>query len=125
MASSAFKAEAEDRLRNLELPPGYSWRWSGRFAEWDRAKTRLVQLGALTVVLIALLLWLQSHRLETVVLTLITLAPACSGRPMAELGPGTQVVRGPRGGAPTGPCGPRCGDGAPAPPPCIVMPEHK
>ena len=38
-----------------------------------------MQLGALTVVLIALLLWLQSHRLETVVLTLITLAPACSG----------------------------------------------
>ncbi|MGD1989270.1 MAG: efflux RND transporter permease subunit, partial [Pseudomonadales bacterium] len=37
------------------------------------------QLSALTVVLIALLLWLQSHRLETVVLTLVTLAPACSG----------------------------------------------
>ncbi|MFZ8915240.1 MAG: efflux RND transporter permease subunit, partial [Pseudomonadales bacterium] len=79
MATSAFKTQAEDRLRNLDLPPGYSWRWSGRFAEWDRAKARLLQLGALTVVLIALLLWLQSHRLETVVLTLVTLAPACSG----------------------------------------------
>jgi len=79
MGVSAFKEQAEARLSDLALPPGYSWRWSGRFAEWDRAKARLLQLGGVTILLIALLLWLQSHRLQTVLLTLVTLPPACSG----------------------------------------------
>ncbi len=65
--------------RRLELPTGYSLRWSGQFESLERARNRLALIVPLTLGLICLLLYLSSRRLSDTFLVLGTLPFALVG----------------------------------------------
>lgn len=65
--------------RDLDLPPGYSLRWSGQYEFMERAQARLTMIVPLTLVLIVLLLFLNFRRLMPVMLILGTLPLALTG----------------------------------------------
>ncbi len=57
----------------LQIPPGYSIKWSGQYEYMVRAKERLSLLGPLTVLIIALLLYANFRRPQEVLILLGTL----------------------------------------------------
>ncbi len=65
--------------RSVDLPPGYSIAWAGQFEYLERVHDRLVIIGPLTVVIIALMLWLTFHRLGEVLIVLASLPVALAG----------------------------------------------
>jgi Cu(I)/Ag(I) efflux system membrane protein CusA/SilA len=65
--------------QGLALPVGYSLTWSGQYAYMERAKTKLQYVVPLTVLLIALLLYLSFRQLMEVALIMATLPLAMVG----------------------------------------------
>jgi Cu(I)/Ag(I) efflux system membrane protein CusA/SilA len=58
----SYVADARRTLaRDLKLPPGYTLSLAGTFEAWERTVPRLIVAGALTLVLIVLLLYLSSQ----------------------------------------------------------------
>ena len=57
----------------VKLPPGYSLTWSGDYEHWQRAKERLWLVIPLTVLIIAMLLYLNFRGLMAVFIILATL----------------------------------------------------
>ena len=65
--------------RALELPAGYSISWSGQYEYMLRAKEKLTYVVPLTLVIIALLLFLNFQRFAEVAVILLTLPLALVG----------------------------------------------
>ena len=63
----------------LELPPGYSLHWSGQYEYMLRAKEKLNYVLPLTLVIIALLLFMNFRRLSEVIILMGTLPFALMG----------------------------------------------
>tara|TARA_R110001606_G_scaffold128011_9_gene262457 strand:+ start:123 stop:3284 length:3162 start_codon:yes stop_codon:yes gene_type:complete len=63
----------------LDLPPGYSIRWSGQYEFMERAKAKLAVVVPVTLVIIVLLLFLNFRRLIPVLLIIGTLPLALVG----------------------------------------------
>lgn len=63
----------------LQLPPGYSLHWGGQHEYLQRAAERLALIVPLTVLLIALLLYIHSRNVGEVMLILLSLPIALSG----------------------------------------------
>ncbi|NNL03956.1 MAG: efflux RND transporter permease subunit [Xanthomonadales bacterium] len=72
---AARKAVAE----NVELPPGYSLRWSGQYEYMERAKQRLLVVVPLTLVTIILLLFINFRSMAEVLIIMGTLPTALIG----------------------------------------------
>jgi Cu(I)/Ag(I) efflux system membrane protein CusA/SilA len=76
----SYVAEAQRVVADaIELPPGYSLRWSGQYEYMVRAKERLSIVGPLTLAVIVLLLYLSFRRLPEVAIILGTLPLALVG----------------------------------------------
>jgi len=76
----SYVAEAQRVVADaIELPPGYSLRWSGQYEYMVRAKERLSVVGPLTFAVIVLLLYLSFQRLPEVAIILGTLPLALIG----------------------------------------------
>jgi Cu(I)/Ag(I) efflux system membrane protein CusA/SilA len=63
----------------VKLPPGYALAWSGQFEYLERVRDRLDVVAPLTVVLIALMLWLTFRRGAEVLIVLTSLPVALAG----------------------------------------------
>ncbi|MFP4182129.1 MAG: efflux RND transporter permease subunit, partial [Thiohalospira sp.] len=63
----------------VELPPGYSLDWAGQYQNMERARSHLLVVGPLVLVLIALLLYLNFRAAGEVLLILATLPLALVG----------------------------------------------
>jgi len=63
----------------VELPPGYSLRWSGQYEYWQRALTKLRVVVPFTFAIIVLLLYLNFRRFGDVLLILGCLPFALTG----------------------------------------------
>ncbi|WP_417468783.1 efflux RND transporter permease subunit [Maricaulis sp.] len=75
-----YVAEAQRTLADqLDLPPGYSIRWSGQYEFMERAKAKLAVVVPVTLVIIVLLLFLNFRRLIPVLLIIGTLPLALVG----------------------------------------------
>jgi Cu(I)/Ag(I) efflux system membrane protein CusA/SilA len=59
--------------RHVELPPGYSIKWSGRYEYMERAQERLALVVPLTLLIIFLLLYLHFKNLTEVFIVLLTI----------------------------------------------------
>jgi Cu(I)/Ag(I) efflux system membrane protein CusA/SilA len=57
---------------NIELPPGYSIRWSGRYEYMERAAERLMLVLPLTLAIIFFLLYVHFRNLTEVLIVLLT-----------------------------------------------------
>jgi Cu(I)/Ag(I) efflux system membrane protein CusA/SilA len=76
----SYVAEAQRAVTDsIELPPGYSLRWSGQYEYMVRAKEKLSVVGPLTVAIIVLLLYLSFRRFAEVAIILGTLPLALIG----------------------------------------------
>ena len=76
----SYVAEAQRAVADaVELPPGYSLRWSGQYEYMLRAKERLSIVGPLTLAIIVLLLYVSFRRLAEVAIILGTLPLALVG----------------------------------------------
>ena len=76
----SYVAEAKQKVtRELDLPAGYSIAWSGQYEFMERAKERLLLVGPLTIVIIAVLLFIYFRRIGDVILILGTLPMALVG----------------------------------------------
>jgi len=75
-----YVADAQRTLSDqLDLPPGYSIRWSGQYEFMERAKAKLAVVVPVTLVIIVLLLFLNFRRLIPVLLIIGTLPLALVG----------------------------------------------
>lgn len=75
-----YVAEAQRTLADqLDLPPGYSIRWSGQYEFMERAKAKLAVVVPVTLIIIVLLLFLNFRRLIPVLLIIGTLPLALVG----------------------------------------------
>ena len=63
----------------VKLQPGYAIAWSGQFEYLERVRDRLEVVAPLTVVLIALMLWLTFGRTAEVLMVLTSLPVALAG----------------------------------------------
>lgn len=76
----SYVADARAAIeRELDLPAGYSLRWSGQYEFMERAQARLTMIVPLTLALIVLLLFLNFRRMLPVLLILGTLPLALTG----------------------------------------------
>ncbi len=76
----SYVAEARARVaEKVELPPGYSLRWSGQFEYMERAAERLSLVGPVTIGIIVLLLFMAFRHLSEVLMILWTLPLALVG----------------------------------------------
>jgi Cu(I)/Ag(I) efflux system membrane protein CusA/SilA len=76
----SYVAEARRAVtEEVNLPPGYSLTWSGRYEYMQRARERLMLVVPLTVVVIVMLLYLSFRHLMEVVILLGTLPLALVG----------------------------------------------
>ncbi|MEE9451438.1 MAG: efflux RND transporter permease subunit [Gammaproteobacteria bacterium] len=76
----SYIKEAQQLVRdNLKLPTGYALNWSGQYEYMERAKERLTMLLPLTLVIIALLLYLCFNRFTEVIIIMGTLPLALVG----------------------------------------------
>src|SRR3546814_18150371 len=75
-----YVAEAKETVaRAVTLPPGYSLAWSGQFEYLERVQARMRVIAPLTVVLIALMLWLTFGRASDVLIVMASLPVALAG----------------------------------------------
>jgi len=58
---------------NIDLPPGYSMRWSGRYEYMERAQERLMLVLPLTLLIIFFLLYVHFRSLTEVLIVLLTI----------------------------------------------------
>ncbi len=76
----SYVAEAQRRVaEELEMPAGYSLRWSGQYEYMVRAQERLAIVGPVTFAIIILLLYISFRRLPEVAMILGTLPLAVVG----------------------------------------------
>ena len=76
----SYVAEAQNVVaQRIDLPPGYSLRWSGQYEYMVRAQERLSVVGPLTMAIIVLLLYLSFRRFAEVMIILGTLPMALGG----------------------------------------------
>jgi Cu(I)/Ag(I) efflux system membrane protein CusA/SilA len=76
----SYVSEARQRVsEQVELPAGYSLRWSGQYEYWQRALEKLRVVVPFTFVIIVLLLYLNFRRFGDVVLILGSLPFALTG----------------------------------------------
>ena len=76
----SFMAEAQAALNaGLELPTGYSYRWSGQWENQLRAKDRLKLLVPITIFIIFLLLYITFKRVREALLVLLAVPFALAG----------------------------------------------
>ncbi len=76
----SFVAEARERVAaEVELPPGYSLRWSGQYEYWERAAEKLRVVVPLTLAIIVLVLFLNFRNFTDVALILGSLPFALVG----------------------------------------------
>jgi Cu(I)/Ag(I) efflux system membrane protein CusA/SilA len=76
----SYVAEARHEVReHVDLPPGYSLSWSGRYEYMQRAKERLMLVVPLTLVVIIVLLYLSFRHIAEVAILLGTLPLAGVG----------------------------------------------
>ncbi len=76
----SFVADAKRAVaEQVSLPPGYSLTWTGQFEYLARVQERLTAIVPLTVVLIALMLWLTFQRITEVLVVLTSLPVALAG----------------------------------------------
>jgi Cu(I)/Ag(I) efflux system membrane protein CusA/SilA len=59
--------------RQIELPPGYSLKWSGRYEYMERARRQLALVVPLTLVIIFFLLYLHFRNMIEVLIVLLTI----------------------------------------------------
>ncbi len=76
---SYVEAAREAVRENLDLPAGYSLRWSGQYQYMERAKQRLAIVVPVTIVIIVLLLFFNFRSLYEVLIILGTLPMALVG----------------------------------------------
>jgi len=75
-----YVAEAKSVLaKTVKLPPGYALAWSGQFEYLERVKARLLLIVPLTVVLIALMLWLTFCSLGEMLIIMASLPVGLAG----------------------------------------------
>lgn len=75
-----YVQQAQQQIaRNIELPPGYAFVWSGQYEYMERANRRLQFLGPLTLGLVFLLLLLHFRNVREPLLLLTTLPLAAIG----------------------------------------------
>jgi Cu(I)/Ag(I) efflux system membrane protein CusA/SilA len=67
----SYIAEADQRLRGLQLPPGYSITWSGQYETMRRVKERLQVVVPVTLLLICFLLYLNTGSVPKTVIILL------------------------------------------------------
>ena len=76
----SYVAEAQKRVASqVKLPPGYSLNWSGQYEYIQKANKSLALVVPVTIVLIALLLYLAFRRISHVVIIMGTLPMALAG----------------------------------------------
>ncbi len=76
----SYVAEAQKRVFDeLDLPPGYSISWSGQFEYMERANKKLAVAVPVTLLIIALLLYLHFKRFSEVLIIMGTLPMALVG----------------------------------------------
>ena len=76
----SFMAEAEAALdAELDVPPGYSYRWSGQWENQLRARNRLKLLVPVTVLIIFLLLYITFKRVQEALLVMLAVPFALVG----------------------------------------------
>jgi Cu(I)/Ag(I) efflux system membrane protein CusA/SilA len=76
----SYVSEAQQRVtQRVQLPPGYSLRWSGQYEYWQRALAKLRIVVPFTFAIIVLLLYLNFRRFGDVVLILGCLPFALTG----------------------------------------------
>ncbi|WP_221033155.1 efflux RND transporter permease subunit [Actomonas aquatica] len=76
----SFVAEAQAAIaRDVSLPPGYLVSWGGQFELQQEANARLAVVVPVTLVLIALLLYLSFHSLKNTALILLNIPLALVG----------------------------------------------
>jgi Cu(I)/Ag(I) efflux system membrane protein CusA/SilA len=76
----SYVAAAKERVAGkVELPAGYSLRWSGQYEYWERAAAKLRVVVPLTFVIIVMLLYLNFRRFGDVALILGCLPFALTG----------------------------------------------
>jgi Cu(I)/Ag(I) efflux system membrane protein CusA/SilA len=76
----SYVSEAQQRVsEQIELPAGYSLRWSGQYEYWQRALAKLRVVVPFTFAIIVLLLYLNFRRFGDVVLILGCLPFALTG----------------------------------------------
>ena len=89
----SYVAAARHEVReHVELPPGYSLSWSGRYEYMQRAKERLKLVVPLTLVVIVVLLYLSFRHIAEVAILLGTLPLAHGRRSVAAVRAGLQAV---------------------------------
>ncbi len=76
----SYVAAARERVADrIDLPPGYSLRWSGQFEYLVRARDRLTLVGPVTIGIIILFLFMSFRHLSEVLMILGTLPLALIG----------------------------------------------
>ena len=75
-----YVAEAREAVaKAVKLPPGYSLSWSGQFEYMQRVAERMTLIAPVTIVAIALMLWLTFRRLAEVLIVMASLPMALAG----------------------------------------------
>jgi Cu(I)/Ag(I) efflux system membrane protein CusA/SilA len=76
----SFVEAARQRVaEQVELPPGYSLRWSGQYEYWERAAEKLKVVVPVTLLIIVLLLYMNFRRFGDVAVILGCLPFALTG----------------------------------------------
>jgi Cu(I)/Ag(I) efflux system membrane protein CusA/SilA len=76
---SYVEAAKQRVAEQVQLPPGYSLRWSGQYAYWERAAEKLRIVGPFTIAIIVLLLYMNFRRFGDVAMILGSLPFALIG----------------------------------------------
>jgi Cu(I)/Ag(I) efflux system membrane protein CusA/SilA len=76
---ASYVKEAQKKVKQIELPPGYSLLWSGQYEYLERALARLGIVAPFTLAIIILLLYLNFRRFSEVVLILLAVPFALVG----------------------------------------------
>lgn len=76
----SFMAEAEEVLdRELDVPPGYTYRWSGQWENQLRARNRLRLLIPIAIFIIFMLLYITFKRVQEALLVMLAVPFALVG----------------------------------------------
>lgn len=72
-------ADLTKALGELNLPAGYSWAFSGKYATEQHALGNMIEVFALSVLVVAVILWVEFRSLRQVGLILLTIPLAAIG----------------------------------------------
>jgi len=74
-----FVEDAQTRLRDLQLPPGYRLSWSGQYQHYQAARGRLLLVVPAALALILLLLYLALHEISLALVIFLDVPFAITG----------------------------------------------